>query len=701
MPIRTEDVKIQESQRLTDNPDGGGYMTGKEVIDGAINNMFNDISRLDRAYGRVSLRKFYLHVDTEDTEIFSGAHMIITEIAKDAHVNVALFTTSSDSDTRHEAVNRLESYVTLGPRSPFFLWSDQPAGSRQILVFCRPGTENPESGDVFCLFNNKDTASEYTQYVRITRVEDESTSTDANGNGYKVLTLAIGDPLEVTFQGIELSNAALNGPTSVYTTMVSDAAKYYGVMTPTQPIASGDININVESIYTQLVPTSQGETPLTDLTPGIVGPIQRCGETRTQTFANQSWSQINLGQAIVPGTLTLTIGNLTYADQGTGVLMQSSNQVGMIDYNLGRITLTSSHMGAVRASYDPGVAVNQVGATLMIPVYAASRGYNYVAIMWPLPVPGTVMVDYMAEGRWYRLRDNGAGELVPDIEGTGTGRINYSSGQMTITTGALPDVDLPLLVYWGCATEIIQMQGAVEIKMEPIHHTLSNAPVQPGSVTIEWPVGVSETATATDDGNGNITGDATGWVNYGSGEMEFTPTRIPVSGAEYTIHHRKYAAQTWVGSGSGNVLTLPNAPIKPGTLSIDMPLSIGGWTNTYRFRDNGSGHMQADGFSAVISQSRACTDQAGQSSTVKGESHTNANASLSGGSSSSGSYATNESENNTSVIAGGITATIDYTTGQVVFDLTGATSTTSTISCSAGKNGSNNSTINTTGRGYI
>ena len=76
MPIRTEDVKIKESQRLTDHNDGGGYMTAREVVDGNINNLFTDISRLDRAYGRVSLRKCYMHVDTDDTEMQSGAHVI-------------------------------------------------------------------------------------------------------------------------------------------------------------------------------------------------------------------------------------------------------------------------------------------------------------------------------------------------------------------------------------------------------------------------------------------------------------------------------------------------------------------------------------------------------------------------------------------------------------------------------------------------
>ena len=42
----TSDVKFFESQRLTDEEDGGGRVTGNEVIDGNVNNLFQDISRM-------------------------------------------------------------------------------------------------------------------------------------------------------------------------------------------------------------------------------------------------------------------------------------------------------------------------------------------------------------------------------------------------------------------------------------------------------------------------------------------------------------------------------------------------------------------------------------------------------------------------------------------------------------------------------
>ena len=64
MTISSEDVKLFESQRLNDEEDGGGRATGTEVIDGNVNNLFQDISRIDRTIGDVALRKAYVGIYT-------------------------------------------------------------------------------------------------------------------------------------------------------------------------------------------------------------------------------------------------------------------------------------------------------------------------------------------------------------------------------------------------------------------------------------------------------------------------------------------------------------------------------------------------------------------------------------------------------------------------------------------------------------
>ena len=60
MAITNDDVKLFEGQRLIDEADGGGLVTGREVIDGNANNLFQDISRIDRTVGDVALRKAFI-----------------------------------------------------------------------------------------------------------------------------------------------------------------------------------------------------------------------------------------------------------------------------------------------------------------------------------------------------------------------------------------------------------------------------------------------------------------------------------------------------------------------------------------------------------------------------------------------------------------------------------------------------------------
>ncbi len=57
MTINKDDIKVYVSQRLTDEDDAGGRATGNLVVDGEVNNLFRDISQIDRTVGDVSMRK--------------------------------------------------------------------------------------------------------------------------------------------------------------------------------------------------------------------------------------------------------------------------------------------------------------------------------------------------------------------------------------------------------------------------------------------------------------------------------------------------------------------------------------------------------------------------------------------------------------------------------------------------------------------
>ena len=77
MAITNDDVKLFESQRLTDEENGGGRVTGREVIDGNVNNLFQDISRIDRTVADVALRKAFIGISTDNNDTYLGSHLIL------------------------------------------------------------------------------------------------------------------------------------------------------------------------------------------------------------------------------------------------------------------------------------------------------------------------------------------------------------------------------------------------------------------------------------------------------------------------------------------------------------------------------------------------------------------------------------------------------------------------------------------------
>lgn len=610
MPISEENIKLMASQRLSDTDDGGGRMTGVEIIDGNVNNMFADISRLDRVYGRVSIRKAFVAVFTDDQEVYSGSHLILINPAKDPLVNVCLFTTSDPNDERTAAQNRIEAYVTQGPKFFGWLWGNQLEGSRSLLMFMPVATEAPEVGDVLFLIENDDTAEEYSQYMRITAVTTEDITANVGGGTTtrKVATIEVGDPLRHTFHGIELSELdTVVAPATVCTTTVADAAKYYGAMQLTQPLVEGDITANIDSIFTHLVPSAQSEAPLLDLSPGESGPVIESGASRTVTipsFAMSDGKLLFFGRGMKPGTVIVS-GTNSYTDDGAGLLMKGATVAGTVNYALGTITFegADSFTSAVSITATVATTVSRITNTLFQEVELNNRGYNYTRILNPPPTPGTLIVDYMSQGKWYRLRDKGNGELVPDLAGTGTGTVNYITGSCLLTCAALPDADSAVLYGWGNPVEVEEATGDVTVTMAEIDHTVAEFPVAPNSFVITWPSGAGD-ATLTDDGNGNLTGDGSGTINYATGRCLFTPTVLPASGASYSFDYDKYAniSESVTVSITGGMASvqLSQFPVEPGSINLLMVMTVGGIPHTYNLTDDGAGNVTAAGWSVNI-----------------------------------------------------------------------------------------------------
>ena len=72
-----------------------------------------------------------------------------------------------------------------------------------------------------------------------------------------------------------------------------------------------------------------------------------------------------------------------------------------------------TYTGAKTAIFRPAAAPIQLVDSASTYVSIESRSYNYVLTIDPAPAPRTLVVSYMAQGKWYDLRDNGAGQPGP------------------------------------------------------------------------------------------------------------------------------------------------------------------------------------------------------------------------------------------------------------------------------------------------
>jgi len=550
MPILAGDVKLLASQVMDDVAEGGGAPTAHAIVDGASNSLFNDISELDRAGGRVNLRKVFASIQTDDTDTYLGGNVIISEPPKDPRVAVTIFSTNQVFDRRTQASSRIEAYLNKGSLWDGYLLENHIAGQRSIQLFQRAGAELPTIGKTLHLVVDEGLASEYSQYVRVTRVELQqrtySHETTGGIQDYQavVVTCSLSDALRYDFPGSPPNRlfTVAPGKTRCRDTVVADAAKYCGVVKTTQPLAIGDVAASVTSVFTQLVPSAQTETPLLDLTAG--GTLQTLVESANGAVSYTSAAVFNaatvlsLGNAVQPGTLSITVSGATLTDNG-GNLMSGATVVGTVNYGRGEITLASSapsYTGSKTISFRPAAAPIRVADTAGVRVDIENRAYNYVLSIVPSPAPGTLQVSYRAQGKWYDLRDNGAGALKGTHPEHGVGTVSYATGTVAVTLGALPDVGSEIIYAWGSKANYFNRASST-VAPPSVTLQLTNPGVTPASVSINWHDGTAR--AASDDGKGAIEGDATGTINYQTGLIQITPSALPAGGQTYSV------AYTW------------------------------------------------------------------------------------------------------------------------------------------------------------
>jgi hypothetical protein len=584
MTILSGDIKIVASETMLDVDEGGGAPTAIVVTDGASNAIFQDISELDRAGGDVSLRKVFVTVQTENTDTYLGSNVILADPPDDPRVSVALFSTASTFDSRQDAQDRIESYLAPGPEWNGYLLENHIAGQSSIRLFQRVGTEPPTIGRTLILVYNEGVTGEREQYVRVTDVSSEEQEfTYMSGASpvefvAQVVTCNLSDALRLDFPGSAPSRlfSRETNKTKLRDTVVADAARYYGVSPLTEAVETGDVSARVDSIYTQIVPSAQTEIPLVNQNAG--DGMDTLVESGDGNVSFVTTNPIGAGTAlatsnpITPGTLTITYSGGVLTDDG-GQLYSGADVVGTVDYPRGTVTMASGAptiSGSKTVSFRPAAYPLILADTAMIAVTQESRAFNYIYTVETPPAPGTLMVSYRANGRWYDLNDNGAGVLRGADAAYGAGTVSFSTGTVAVTLGVLPDVDSGILFAWGARTNYLD-RSDFTVPAPRFNISLAETGIAPGSVTITWNDGSPR--TATDDGAGAITGDATGEVNYNNGEITITRATLPLGGQEYEVEYGWSVPSLLEASNPPGTVDLGETDITPGSLEVEWEVS--------------------------------------------------------------------------------------------------------------------------------
>jgi hypothetical protein len=622
MAIFSGDLKLVKTQVMADVPEGGGAPTGVVVPDGTSNAIFPDVSELDRALGRVKLRKLAVHVDTANVDVYQGANVIISEPPDDPNISMTAFSTGETFDRRVEAVSRIEAYLSIGPQYPAYLYGNHIQHQDTLLIFQKT-SNTPPIGATMVLTKREGFPDEFRQYVRVIEAAAEEREFEDDRGLFKrwVLTLRLGNTLAQDFPGFDMSRfdytkAQIAQLTKLSDTVVANAARYYGVTRLEEPASIGAFTIKGESMFTQLVPSAQIETPIADarmnqLSAAVVSSGAAVVQSLNAIFSTTQ--SLSLGGAIAPSTLSIVADAISVTDSG-GRLLSGGAEVGTIDYENGIAALTTDVFGTggrtFTITYAPGATPQAVSQSQGFEVKTETRSLSYVRTIEPAPARGTLSISYMSQGRWYVLREQGDGAIRGQDSSFGAGNLNFDTGTVLVTFGALPDVGSFVIYQWvepdaARSSEVLTLDNNGRFYWPFNTSGVSSLEagakaIKPGALSIAWNDGAPR--SAQDDGAGNITGDATGTVNYARGTFRLSPNLLPAPGTPITVDvdtGAKTAATVSIVGGSGD---LGVTGVTPGSISLDVtgqikaiyqdnPVVNWGAATTYRIVDDAAGAL--------------------------------------------------------------------------------------------------------------
>jgi hypothetical protein len=538
MTLSIENVKLQTPERTTGNT--GGRMSGNELVDGQLNNLFPNLTTVDFTAGGVYIGKCYAWVNSNNVDQLRGAYAVLTKPPTNPDVTVAMLTTRNWFDYIDAHRAHLSNYLSIGPRINWIpAEGGAVQGSLQIQVWGGVDTPKPEIGNTYFLVYHEGLVDEVREAIKVVDLTHTVEQfEDEKGTFYKrIVNMRLAAEINQTYTGTTMARYAAGAlPTSLHSTIAAGASRVWGVMKLASPILQGDTSFSVESIYTQIVPASISETLATDQTaagrslvliPGMGGNV-----SFEYVLDIGPGYNLYLGQPAQIGSVSIVAGPSTLSEIG-GNLYSGGALVANIDHEHGIIlpvTGSPTYTGSKTVSFSPSGAIAQPLSSSSILVTLTNQGRVWSFNIPTRPTKGSIVINYMAGGQWYELRDNGT-TIVGSSTDYGSASLS-SLNTLSMSFGTAPDVDSRIIIYWGVDVYTLDQSASLVPKAKfEINTAVALTPL---TVGIEWTD--SEGAkVALDDGSGALTGDATGTVYYAKKQIVIQPNRTPTKGTVFTV----------------------------------------------------------------------------------------------------------------------------------------------------------------------
>lgn len=177
----------------------------------------------------------------------------------------------------------------------------------------------------------------------------------------------------------------------------------------------------------------------------------------------------------------------------------------------------------------------------------ATATYSFTISTAPI-IPGTLVVTAGAK----TATDNGLGQFIGDVSAPPSGSINYSTGAVTVVFDAVISSTVP--IYSQYALSVNDYLSLGNGTVGPYSITTKTNPVSPGTLVI-----YAGNQVVRDDGSGNLEGDGSGTIDYGTGAISVSFTSAVSSSTWIYVFYNSgfgrpiMGLKTWVSGANGSV----------------------------------------------------------------------------------------------------------------------------------------------------